>query len=328
MQYSICSLCHAVLVRESANCPSCNTLLTPEKIERVRLCEQDGTPVPVGGHFCSTCGSQMRDRYIPRGTWWWVVVLLSIAITILLGQLHQYIYTTFQQETCKITYEGVETYRSKSSTTYQPGFSYDVMDNRGSLVATGDSSMGLGSFSSFDDAQQAMDQYQLDATYSCWYSPIASPSAMLVQPNMWGSMFFPLLLWLLGGGALLIALGWCVVHMFVYPRGLYKRTITTYGLVIKHEVQRTKKKVSITSIVEFQTQTEPSLRCLAKKRGEEPLHAKVVLCYDWLHPAENAEVIAVYTKSAVIIDMIIGLFLVLLIVGGGSAFFIRLAFQF
>jgi hypothetical protein len=161
-----------------------------------------------------------------------------------------------------------------------------------------------------------------------WYSSIASPAATLMQPDVADSGAGEALVWLFGLAALLLLVIWCVVHLCFYPWGLRKRFVETTGTVVDHEVRQMKNGTHTVSIVEFQTQTEPPLKCRKKRPGEMPLRMQVNICYDWLHPAKNARIQATYTKSAMITDMAIGVFLILFLTGGVSAFLIWLAFQF
>lgn len=329
MRYVVCSRCNAVLPRGKFSCPSCDTLLGPGKRMPVKLCKHDGTPIPVSRHFCTTCGARISDWYVPWWSWLSVVALLSISITILLINVHHALYKTYKRDLCLITHVGLSSWSDKHGTYYQPDLGYQVMQsNGGQVLASGDGSLGLASFSSQDDAQQEADQYQVNSTYSCWHSPIASPNTLLMQPDEANSGSVGVLAWLFGSAALLFLIGLFVILFLVYPWGLYTRTVEAAGIVVEHQQHQSKNGTYMVSIIEYQTQTEPPLKCRTERRGQTPLHTQVNLCYDWLNPAKNARLRAKYTRSAMVISMIIGVFLILLILGGGSAFLIWLAFVF
>lgn len=328
MRYKICMRCYAVVGRGKKSCPSCNTLLSPAMVARVKLCRRDGTPVPIDGHFCSTCGSQVNNRYMPWWGWLSLFALISIIVMTPLYNLHQYVYTTYQQETCEITAESIDSTTSKSSTTYHPELTYIVLGNGGQQLASGNGEMGLADSSDQDGVQQELNQYQIGSSYTCWYSSIASPEAALVQPDVIASGVGEISVWLFGTFLLLYILKAIITRCFVYSRGLYKRTVQVMGTVVSHEQRKTKSSSYTMSIIEYQTKTEPSLRCRTEQRGTQPLGSSHYLCYDWLYPVQNHKIRENYAKSSLTSAMLLGSVWILSIAGLGGVFFVWMAFQF
>lgn len=328
MRYKICMRCYAVVGRGKKSCPSCNTLLSPEMVASVKLCKRDGTPVPIDGHFCSTCGGQVSSWYMPWWGWLTIFALISILVTIPLYDLHQHIYTSYQPETCRITHESMSSTSSKNTTTYHPELTFIVLGNGGNQLASGNGEMGLADSTNQDDIQQELSQYQIGSTYPCWYSPIASPTAALVQPDEVASGVGETIVWLLGTFVLLWLLEAIVIHCFVFPQGLYKRTVQVMGTVVRHEQRKTKSSSYTMSIIEYQTKTEPPLRCRTEQRGTQPLGSSHYLCYDWLYPVQNHKIRENYAKSSLTSAMLLGSVWILLIAGLGGVFLVWMAFQF
>ena len=256
-----------------------------------------------------------------------MLVLISIIVTILLNNLHQYAYTTYQQDTCMITNEQIDSYTSKNTTTYYPDLTYTVIGN-GQQFASGNDGMGLASSDFQDGVQQELNQYQVGSSYPCWYSSIALPDAMLVQPDVAGSGSWEACVWLFGTFGVLFLLEVGIIFFFVFSWGLYKHTVQVIGTVVKHEQHQTKNGSYTVSLIEFQTQTEPPLRCRTKSRGAIPLDSSIDLCYDWRHPVRNNRKIMRYAKTPMITDMVIGVFLLLPLIALGTWLFTWLAFHF
>lgn len=329
MRYDVCSRCNAVLPSGKFSCPSCDTLLGPGKRVPVKLCRHDGTPIPVSRHFCTTCGARISDWYVPWWSWLCVVALLSIGVTILLTNMHHALYKTYRQNLCLITHVGLFSWSDKNGTYYQPDFGYQVMQsNGGQVLASDDDSLGLSSSSSQDYAQQQADQYQVHSTYPCWHSPIASPNTLLMQPDEANSGSPEALVWLFGSAGLLALVSWCIMYFFIYPWGLRKRTVEIAGTVVEHQQRQSRNTTYTVSIVEYETQTDPPLKCRKVRSRDIPLRSQVKLCYDWLNPAKNARFRPTYPRSVMVTDMICGASLTLFLLAGGSAFMIWLAFRF
>lgn len=254
----------------------------------VKLCLHDGTPIALDGRFCTTCGIVVQDHSLPPWIWWVALLFASVLITLLLSQLHQYVYTTYQPMSCLVDDTSVSYHSSKNGSYYEPDIAYEVIGTNGQQIATGDDAMGLGDYDDSSSAQAVADQYQIGSTYACWYSPIASPSALLVAPGELQNTGFLVVVWFLGGGMLGLLVFWLGRHALVYPWQLRKRGITVDGTVIDHEIQRSRNGTTTYSIVKFQTQTDPPLFCRVKKRGREALHSTISVLYDPLNPARNA----------------------------------------
>lgn len=331
MRYKVCMRCYAVVAvvgRGKTSCPSCNTLLRPDMVGRVKLCRHDGTPVPIDGHFCSTCGRQVSSWYNPQCGWLPLFALISIILTISLYRLHQHVYTSYQHATCTITAKSISSTTSKGRTTYYPGLTYTVLGNDGQWLASGNDGMGLESAGDWDEVRQELDPYRVGSSYACWYSEIASPTAALVRPDVTTSGVGEAMIWLPGTFILLCLLEVCIIRCFIFPWGLCKRTVQVVGKVVRHQERKTKNSSYTVSIIEYQTKTEPSLKCWIETRNTRPLGSGMNLCYDWLYPVQNHKVVEYYDKSLMTSAMLLGSVWMLLIACIGAGFFVWLAFRF
>lgn len=272
MRYIVCPNCYAVVSSMTYRCPSCNTIRNATKVERVKLCQHDGTPIPVDRRFCSTCGAVVESRYISLGKWFWILVAASILITLLLTGLHHFIYTTYQQDSCKIENGWVSSWTDKSGTSYQPQFDYLIINNEQQIIAHGRGDLGLGNYYDQDETEQIIGQYPTGSTNACWYSPIALSGAVFTLPDEATGGYTYQIIWFLGSVVWLAFTVWCFVMLVLYPRHLRRRGVTTAGVVRDHAPQKDKNGhvYATFSVVEFQTITEPSLRCrtiLRRKRA-------------------------------------------------------------
>lgn len=322
MQYRTCAHCRAVIGFGEFRCPSCGIgLLGIGKVRRVKLCKRDGTPVPVKERCCTTCGEPVSRWYMPWWGWLPVLMLISMLASLLLNNLHQYVYSTYQPETCSITNAEVDTYTNKTGSTYSPMFTYTVIGSKGQYIASGDGDMGLDS-SSWDDAQQALNQHPAGSTYGCWYSAIGSPAALFRQPTLLDDY---VVFWFLGITLLLFVLEWCMVRLILYSWGFYKRMAKTTGKVIGYKFFRT------VSIVVFQTNTKSPLKCRTQVYGIRRLGSSVGLYYDWRNPAKNSRTIMKYHPAYSLgmeLELILTSALMLTIAGFGTWFFLSMAWQF
>ena len=251
MLYKVCTHCNTVIPSGKRGCPSCGAAFSAESVQDVKLCQRDGTPIALDGRFCTTCGVMVQDRSLPLWTWWIALLLASLCITFLLSQLHQYVYTTYQPMSCLIDGTSVSYHSSKSGSYYEPDITYEVVGGNGQHIASGADSMGLGHYDYRFSAQEVADRYQIGSTYACWYSAIASPSALLVSPGERQNTGFLVILWFLGSGALGLLVFWLVKYALLYPWQLRKRGVTVYGTVIDHEVRRSRNRTTTYSIVSY-----------------------------------------------------------------------------
>src|SRR5258708_1046163 len=257
MRYFICTHCNAIISYETF-CPSCHTSLNRATIKQVNLCPHDGTPVPVRSQLCTTCGSRLGRWYIPFWAWWCIVFIFGLLVTSLLIFLHHSLVTKYQQVSCVLENTAVTTSSTKNGTSYFLDFTYTVVGKQGQQVANGEDNMGLeGSFSSQDDAQQALDRYQIGSTHPCWYSPLAYPHVLHLKPDEGNTSLGWATAWLFGTIVVLILARWCIVRWIVAPWRISKYGVKASGTVVDHEAF----KGRVTTTIEFQTQTEPPLTC-------------------------------------------------------------------
>lgn len=319
MRYITCSHCHAVLKRRDVRCPLCRTLLSPEKIERITLCRHDGTPVPMNKSFCPACGKRARSISIHWWGWLLLVLIASIAVTI----LHSFVATTYRSVSCVIETTSIFSTSSKYGTTYAPDFTYEMKDSQGQVLASGESTLGFPSdYSSSDQAQQAVNRYHPGSAYPCWYSPIASPSVMLKVPDgtisagpaIVGLVVTDIWLALIIGG---------VVTLGLHPIQLARRGVASSGVVKDHEYHKDKHgRYQALAILVFQTQTEPALKCQIKV-PDRRWGRKVDIFYDRLNPTGNVLVRNHFTGKDAFFEVLVGSLLLSLLVGGGGWFLLQ-----
>lgn len=290
MHYRICTHCNTVILSGKRRCPACKATFGAGSTRDVKLCPRDGTPIALDGRFCTTCGMRVQDRSLLRWIWWIALLLASALITLLLSQLHQYVYTTYHPMSCLVDDTSVSYHSTKNGSYYEPDITYEVVGADGQHIASGDDDMGLGHYDDSSSAQDVANQYQAGSIYACWYSPIASPGALLVSPGERQNTGFLIIFWFFCSGGLSLLVFWLVRHTFLYPRQLRKRGVTTYGTVVDHEIQRSRNGTTTYSIVKFQTQTDPPLFCRVKKQGREALHSTISVLYDPLNPARNTRI--------------------------------------
>jgi hypothetical protein len=95
-----------------------------------------------------------------------VALLFSLAI------LHDYaVYQSYVQSACVITAASVNDTSSKGA-RYQRYYAFTVSPTGGPTYASHDF---LGAYYTSDEAQAALSQYEVGATYLCWYNP-ANPT--------------------------------------------------------------------------------------------------------------------------------------------------------
>jgi hypothetical protein len=108
-----------------------------------------------------------------------------------------------------------------------------------------------------DDADAVLRPYSVGESYQCWYSPLASPHAVLVLSN-YSSESMNLSFWitLLIDGSVL-GLVFAIAHLIWQQATLARRGISTRGALISMDVVEVGNKRSVTIITEFATRTDP-----------------------------------------------------------------------
>jgi len=263
-------------------------------------------------------------------------LLTGLLVTSLLIFLHSSLATTYHQFSCVIEKTAVTT--NTKDKTFSLDFTYTVMDQQGQQVANGEDNMGIErSYSSQDEAQLALDQrdqYQIGSPHSCWYSPLAYPRVLFLKPDAASTDFELALIWFVGTVAVLLLVRWCILRWIVAPWRISKHGVKASGTVVDHSVL----KGWVTTIIEFQTHTEPPLKCRTKQRDlvlqsdilrhAPRLHSKVPVFYDPLRPGNSAQIFLQPSRWDAVVALFIGIALVFLFVGGGSGLFIWWAFIF
>jgi hypothetical protein len=264
-----------------------------------------------------------------------MVLLAGLLVTSLLIFLHHSLAITYQQSSCVIENTAVTASNTKDGTSYSIDFTYAVMDQQGQQVANREDNMGVErSYSSQDDAQQALDQYQIGSPHPCWYSPLAYPRVLLLKPDAESADFGWAAVWFFGTMVMLLLARWCILRWMVAPWRIFKYGVKASGTVVDHSVF----KGWVTTIIEFQTHTEPPLKCRTKQldlvlqsdilRHVPRLHSKIPVSYDPLRPGNYAQIFLQPSRGGAVAAMLIGFALLFLLVGGGSSLFIWWAFIF
>lgn len=293
MKFIICSKCHALVRPKQTICPLCQHPQS-EPAMQYTFCKRDGTPVAIATGFCPTCGStasiaSARTKWVWALTFAFLFTSLLIALPPSFNSLHDALNTTYQPLTCRLN----KGYVTTSGSYYTPYFEYDVLSPQGSIIASGSGDMYRGAYSKVDEAQQDLQQYQIGSTYPCWYSSslLVSTHVMLQPPSLGGSRNVGS--WIMSSFICLFL----IMLLFVFARLLYppwrlhKRGIAISGSVIKHE-ERTDNQLHTraVSLIEFETKTDPPLRCRTVVLGSYPLDQSIDIFYDPLNPEKNTNV--------------------------------------
>ena len=274
------------------------------------------------------------SKRIPSWSIWIGILLVSVLIAALLIGLHQYVLSTFQQDSCTVT----ATWDLQSMdlpggyTTYMfSGFegpqatSYKIVDAQNQVVAQGSGSLGLIPSNSSDDyfdnplaptsgTLYDQSQVQIAKTMTCWYSPSATPNVVWSQPGEPSNGWF-WVLWFLSAAAIPVLLYLCVLRLIIYSWQLARRGVQTTGTVIDCEKRRTRSGYYYVSTVSFQTITAPILIGEAKIRQEMPLNSTADVCYDPLNPLKNCKVAYHFDAYAATKYTFGGIVLILLLLG-------------
>jgi hypothetical protein len=126
-------------------------------------------------------------------------------LTALLAGLHQYVFSTFQQDSCTLTATWELTLGGFYAGNPPPTISYSIANSQGGTVDQGSGTLGAASdspaypptpapadpYENFSDQSQA----QTVQTAACWYSPYELPTVIWSPPNesyvwvLWVSWF-------------------------------------------------------------------------------------------------------------------------------------------
>lgn len=145
---------------------------------------------------------------------WIVIPLFSVILTAALAGLHQYVFSTFQQDYCTLT----ATWDTPGGYYYgdPPTISYVIANSHGVAVDQGSGALGVAPDSSQYppiptppdpfDGYSNQSQTQTVQTTNCWYSPYEIPTVIWSPPdesNVW-------ILW----AAWLFVAGWISISAY------------------------------------------------------------------------------------------------------------------
>lgn len=223
---------------------------------------------------------------------WLPISLLLLLLSLLTGlvQLHTfYIYQTYQQGQCAITYGTTEYHSSKSGSYYTPDFQYTVSTKDGQQVDTGGYDAPYQQHYTQDEAQQVVNSYTVGQTYDCWYNPANPMHAVLVYRgytigNFISQYIGTTLGYLLGYGFL-----WYLFYYVFYRQlCLMRRGVLTEGQVVENFERRTRYGKRTYSRIFFSPLGDPSQSYKVEKQGAYMVGSLQPVCYDPVNP-DNAQ---------------------------------------
>lgn len=285
-----------------------------------KLCQYDGTPVPLHEPVCSTCGLAVpRQTTLPTLINWLGILALTCMITYALVTLNQRVASTFQQASCTITATWSADpagYGISIVNTFQPtALTYTIKNAQSQVLAQGNGDLNVQQYTSAYPGTPTpyvqTSSVQTSQTTPCWYSPYASPHVLWSQPanSIWWWA------WSAGSGVVLILLYRCIVRFMIYPWQLVQRGVQTTGTV----VDRTKRSVRggyyYVATILYETQTTPALTGLIKKKEDLPVRSKVDVYYDFLNPTRNRKPVGAFRSGQAVASTIAGVLFILLLLG-------------
>ena len=245
----------------------------------MKVCPECGESVQIESLYCDTCGKLLGKPKRNIVTIISILIVAIIASCILAGSqmlYRSYISTTYQPATCQTLNEQVSTSSSDHSSYIDIDITYDLITASGKHVP-GESHILI---SDFIQAENLQNYYQVGSTYGCWSSAISSTHTEILRED--NLHFIPLLLIPLY--AMLFFFVFAIPYLGIYkPSQLIKKGIQVQGIVMK----RKRKTKSNTSIVVFQTATNPPITYGAVVPGRYTANMHVKIIYDPNRPQEN-----------------------------------------
>ncbi len=248
---------------------------------KLKVCPECGANIPIMSRSCSTCYKQFPMLTRKRKVLFFCCLLALIASGILAGTQIAYrtfLLNSYQPATCRTLDEQVFTSASNSGASINIDVTYDL------TTASGEHIVGKSrlSTSDFNEAEDMKNFYQVGSTYDCWYSTFSPLHTTILRGD--NPYLLPVLLFFI-----YVPLFSCMFFFFytsIYqPLQFVRKGVKTQGIVVEQD----KKPKRSTSLVRFQTLTDPPIEYTVLIPGRYRANRHLSLIYDPKHPAERVQ---------------------------------------
>lgn len=189
-------------------------------------------------------------KSFPKGR---IIFLITCLVSFIfsLAPIHDYyVYQSYVQGSCVITSASVTESHSKSSTTYNLHYEFTVHTTGGQFYA---SHSTLGGYSTYDEAQAALPQYEVGSTYQCWYNPADPTRAGLTYaPYSIGLALLYAILAFVGYGLFIGLALWVIVLLFP-GLSLVLRGQRTTGTIVAYSGSGRSRRAVVSYSIEGRT---------------------------------------------------------------------------